>query len=164
MPSLRLPRIARRAQGFTLVEAVTVIAILAILTGIGSASFVGFKEAVTVRGAAFDLVADLDYARSEAVKRNADVTVQPLNADWAQGWQVVIGNEVLRSREALAAHVGFPVAPNALTFDGGGRASLLANVRNFQICPPQGGSVAGRIVRIDPSGLSRSTRTTACSV
>jgi type IV fimbrial biogenesis protein FimT len=163
MQSSRIPRIARRAQGFTLVEAVTVIAIMAILTGIGSASFVGFNQSTTVRGAAFDLVADLDYARSEAVKRNADVTVQPLNADWAQGWQVVIGNEVLRSRDALAAHVGFAVAPNALTFDGGGRASL-ANVRNFQICPPQGGSVAGRIVRIDPSGLSRSTRTTACPV
>ena len=27
------------------------------------------------------VVADLDYARSEAVKRNVDVTVQPLNAE-----------------------------------------------------------------------------------
>ena len=155
----RLPK--RAARGFTLVEAVTVIAIMAILTGVGSASFVWLNQATSIRGASYDLVADLDYARSEAVKRNDDVTVQPINADWRLGWQVVVGNEVLRSRDALGAQIGFASAPAALTFDGGGRASL-ATVRNFQICPPSG-SVAGRVVRIDPSGLSRSTKT-ACSV
>ena len=149
-------------RGFTLVEAVTVIAIMAILTGIGSASFVWLNQSTSIRGAAYDLVADLDYARSEAVKRNDDDTVQPINADWRQGWQVVTGNQVLRSRDALGAQIGFASAPATLTFDGGGRAAL-ATVRNFQICPPQGASVPGRLVRIDPSGLSRSTKT-ACSV
>lgn len=152
-------RLPRRTRGFTLVEAMTVLAILAILTGLSSASFVWLNQTTTIRGAAFDLVADLDYARSEAVKRNLDVTVQPVNADWAQGWQVVVGNEVLRTRAALGTQIGFAAAPNTLTFDGGGRASL-ATVRNFQICPPNG-SVAGRVIRIDPSGLSRSTKS-AC--
>jgi type IV fimbrial biogenesis protein FimT len=147
-------------HGFTLIEMVIVIAIMAILTGVGSAGFVWLNQSTTIRGAAFDLVADLDFARSEAVKRNDDVTVQPIGADWGQGWQVVAGGQVLRSREALSAQVGFAVAPTTLTFDGAGRASL-ATVRNFQICPPSG-AVAGRVVRIDPSGLSRSTRFT-CS-
>jgi type IV fimbrial biogenesis protein FimT len=152
----------RTTRGFTLVEAITVLAIVAIMTGIGSASFVWLNQATSIRGAAYDLVADLDFARSEAVKRNDDVIVQPINADWRQGWQVVAGNQVLRSRDALGAQIGFASAPGMLTFDGAGRASL-ATVRNFEICPPQGASIAGRRVRIDPSGLSRSTKT-ACSV
>jgi len=152
----------RTSRGFTLVEVVTVIAIMAILTGIGSAGFVWINQSTSIRGAAYDLVADLDYARSEAVKRNDDVTVQPINDDWRLGWQVVVGGQVLRSRDALGAQIGFASAPAALTFDGGGRASL-ATVRNFQICPPQGASIPGRMVRIDPSGLSRSAKT-ACSV
>jgi len=152
----------RQARGFTLIEAMTVLAIVAVMTGIGSASFVWLNQATSIRGAAYDLVADLDFARSEAVKRNDDVVVQPINADWRQGWQVVVGNQVLRSRDALGAQVGFASAPATLTFDGAGRASL-ATVSNFAICPPQGASIAGRLVRIDPSGLSRSTKTT-CSV
>ena len=147
------------ARGFTLLEAMVVVAIMAILTGVGSASFVWLNQSTSIRGAAFDLVADLDFARSEAVKRNDDVTVQPVGADWALGWQIVAGGQVLRTREALGAQIGFATAPTTLTFDGAGRASL-ATVRNFQICPPSGASVAGRVVRIDPSGLSRSTRST----
>jgi type IV fimbrial biogenesis protein FimT len=162
MHALRLPgRICeppRRARGFTLIEAVTVMAIMAILTGVSSASFVWLNQSTSIRGATFDLVADLDFARSEAVKRNDDVTVQPIGADWALGWQVIAAGQVLRSREAVGAQVGFALAPTTLTFDGAGRASL-ATVRNFQICPPSGGAVMGRVVRIDPSGLSRSTRT-----
>lgn len=145
-------------RGFTLLESVIVIAIMAILTGVGSASFVWLNQSTSIRGAAFDLVADLDFARSEAVKRNDDVIVRPVNADWAQGWQVVAAGQVLRSRDALGAQIGFTTAPTTLTFDGAGRASL-ATVRNFQLCPPSGGGVLGRVVRIDPSGLSRSTRT-----
>ena len=159
--SFRHHSMLQAQRGFTLLESVIVIAIMAILTGVGSASFVWLNQSTSIRGAAFDLVADLDYARSEAVKRNDDVTVQPVNANWAQGWQVVAGGQVLRSREALGAQIGFAAAPTALTFDGAGRAAL-ATVRNFQICPPSGGSVQGRIVRIDPSGLSRSARS-ACS-
>ena len=148
-------------RGFTLIEAMVVISIMAILAGTSVSSFVWLNQSTQIRGATFDLIADLDFARSEAVKRNANVVVAPRNGDWVNGWTISFGANVLRARDAVGAAVGFAAAPAALTFDGGGRASL-ATVGNFQICPPSGGSSTGRTVRLDPSGLSRSAKTT-CS-
>jgi type IV fimbrial biogenesis protein FimT len=145
-------------RGFTLVEAMVVISIMAILAGTSVSSFVWLNQSTQVRGATFDLIADLDFARSEAVKRNADIVVAPRNGDWGNGWTVNFGANVLRSRDPVGAAVGFTAAPPTLTFDGAGRASLMT-VGNFQICPPSGGST-GRTIRLDPSGLSRSTKTT----
>jgi len=150
----------RAQRGFTLIEAMVVISITAILAGTSVSSFVWLNQATQIRGASFDLIADLDFARSEAVKRNADVVVAPRNGDWVNGWTVTSVATVLRTRDAVGAAVGFTAAPATLTFDGGGRASL-GTVGNFQICPPSS-SVSGRTVRLDPSGLSRSTKTT-CS-
>lgn len=151
----------RAQRGFTLIEAMVVIAIMAILAGTSVSSFVWLNQATQIRGATFDLIADLDFARSEAVKRNADVVVAPRNGAWVNGWTIAFGANVLRSRDPVGGAIGFTAAPATLTFDGGGRPSL-ATVGNFQICPPLGGSSTGRTVRLDPSGLSRSTKMT-CS-
>lgn len=155
MTNVRVRSVAQR--GFTIVELAIVIAIMAILAGVSTSSFVWLNQATQIRGAAFDLVADLDFARSEAVKRNGDVVVAPVGGTWTNGWTITAADgNVLRTRPALGAQVDFAAAPGTLTFDGGGRAAL-ANVSNFRICPPSG-SVAGRTVRIDASGLSRSTK------
>ena len=153
------PGIRNFAQrGFTLIEAMVVISIMAILAGTSVSSFVWLNQSTQIRGATFDLIADLDFARSEAVKRNADVVVAPRNGDWVNGWTIAFGANVLRARDPVGAAVAFASAPATLTFDGGGRASLVT-VSNFQICPPSGGSTTGRTVRLDPSGLSRSAKT-----
>ncbi|MDH5208125.1 MAG: GspH/FimT family pseudopilin [Burkholderiaceae bacterium] len=148
---------AKVQRGFTLVEMIIVMAIMAILAGVSASSFVWLNQSTQIRGAAFDLVADLDFARSEAVKRNDDVVVAPVGGLWANGWTVSAAGTVLRTRAALTGQVDFAAAPGTLTFDGSGRASLVT-VGNFQICPPTGGNLSGRIVRIDASGLSRSTK------
>jgi type IV fimbrial biogenesis protein FimT len=141
---------------------IAVMAIMAILAGVSASSFVWLNQSTQIRGAAFDLVADLDFARSEAVKRNDDVVVAPVGGLWANGWTVTAGGTVLRTRAALTAQIDFAAAPGTLTFDGAGRASLVT-VGNFQICPPGGGNLSGRIVRIDASGLSRSLKTSCAA-
>lgn len=157
MNTLQKRSIAQR--GFTLIEAIIVVSIMAILAGVSTSSFVWLNQTTQIRGAAFDLVADLDFARSEAVKRNDDVVVAPVGGTWANGWTVTAAGTVLRQRAALGGQIDFAAAPGTLTFDGAGRASLVT-VGNFQICPPSGGTLSGRTVRIDASGLSRSTKTT----
>lgn len=147
-----------RQNGFTLIEALVVITIMTILAGIGSANFAWLNQATEIRGAAFDLVGDLDFARSEAVKRNADVTVAPVGGNWVNGWTVTAAGTTLRERAAARAGLNFNAAPADLVFDGSGRATL-DSARTFVICPPTTG-LMGRNVRVDPSGLSRSVKTT----
>jgi type IV fimbrial biogenesis protein FimT len=156
MTTSRPPFTAQR--GFTLIEAIIVMSIMAILAGVSTSSFVWLNQTTQIRGAAFDLVADLDFARSEAVKRNANVIVAPVAGAWGNGWTVTAGGNVIRQRAALGGQISFAAAPGTLTFDGGGRASLVT-VGNFQLCPPTGGgALNGRTVRVDASGLSRSTK------
>lgn len=160
-----------RHRGFTLIELIVVIAMAAILLGIATSNFSSFISMMRVRNAAFDLVADLNLARSEAVKRNATVTVQAQsNGDWTTGWTLTTVDPTnaantltLINRGALGGALVITNAPTALVYDAGGRASALNAALKFQICPPTGQAVQGRLIRVDPSGQSRSTTTTACT-
>jgi type IV fimbrial biogenesis protein FimT len=66
-----LHRLALR--GFTLVEALVTIAIAAILVAVAVPSFRDVLAKRRVEGIASELLTDLQYARSEAVARNASV-------------------------------------------------------------------------------------------
>lgn len=63
----------RPSRGFTIIELMTVMAIAAILIVIAAPSFSEFLARRRVEGAMAELVTDLQYARSEAVARNAPV-------------------------------------------------------------------------------------------
>ena len=59
--------------GFTIIELLTVVAIAAILIAIAAPSFNEFLAKRRVEGTMAELVTDIQYARSEAVSRNAPV-------------------------------------------------------------------------------------------
>jgi type IV fimbrial biogenesis protein FimT len=90
--------VARR--GFTVVELMVVVSILAVLLALAAPSFTPIVERWRVRQAVDSLRSTLYYARSEAIKRGGNVIVQKLpdntndcaasdDGDWHCGWVVV---------------------------------------------------------------------------
>jgi type IV fimbrial biogenesis protein FimT len=64
-----------KSAGFTLLEIMIVIALLAVLIGLGAPSFGEFIRNSRITGKANDLLAGLNVARTEAIKRHVPVTV-----------------------------------------------------------------------------------------
>lgn len=88
-----------RVCGFTAIELMVTIAVLAILVAVAAPSFTPIMERWRLRSAAEDLQSTLHFARSEAIKRGGRVVVQRLpdsaercaaadNRRWDCGWQV----------------------------------------------------------------------------
>ncbi len=137
------------ARGFTLIELLVVIAIIVIGTGIAAPQMTKMMGTNRVQTEASALVGDLQYARTEAIKRGSWVTACPstdgstcLTANtWHSGWIVfgdVAGNGVYDSstdgpvlRVRAAAKSGDTIvaapqpSPNAVTFN---REGLTTNL------------------------------------
>lgn len=75
--NLRCPRVrpASRVAGFTLIELVVTIAVLAILVAIAAPSFQGLINSNRVTSSANEMVAALQFARSESMRRNVRTTL-----------------------------------------------------------------------------------------
>ena len=80
--------------GFTLIELMVTVSVLALLLGIGVPSFRATIQGNRVTAVSNDLVAALQFARSEAVRRGENVTLCSSNdqvtcsGGWVDGWVV----------------------------------------------------------------------------
>jgi type IV fimbrial biogenesis protein FimT len=78
-----------RGRGFTLLELMVVLGILAIVLMLSAPSMTGFLRSAELSSAANSFVAGLNAARSEAMKRNLPAMVMPLDdarTDWTKGF------------------------------------------------------------------------------
>ncbi len=127
-------QIRRTAQtGFTLIELMVAIAVLAVILSLAAPSFRQMLESQSVRATAFDLVADLTLARSEALKRGMNVTIgipTSQGGDWSKGWAVVLGADVddssaetVSKKNPAGSGVTFTSTLDEITFRGDGRVS-----------------------------------------
>jgi type IV fimbrial biogenesis protein FimT len=94
----------RRLAGFSLIELMTVVVVLGIFAAMALPGFSYLSRSTRIKGAATTLYLALIKTRSEAVKRNASVTIRATGTggDWQSGWQIVdAANNVLVAQEAL---------------------------------------------------------------
>lgn len=91
------------SRGFTMIEAIFVALIAGILAALAAPSFLEIIEGQRARSAATDLYISLTRTRSEAIKRNATVELEPKAGGWANGWQVIDAttNAVIEDHESL---------------------------------------------------------------
>ncbi len=102
----------RTAVGFTLVEVLVAMVLVAIVTAISLPSFRDFAVGVALRAQVSDFSGAIRLARTEAIKRGRVVTLcrtndatvaQPACAsgdDWSQGWVLRQGDTVIQVQGA----------------------------------------------------------------
>lgn len=102
---------SRNSLGFSLIELMVVVAVLAILVSIAAPSFSSIINNNRIDSTLRNVHETLQFARSEAVKRNQTVRVCVANTDqtacapstteWSTGWLVIHDNQVLKVSEPI---------------------------------------------------------------
>lgn len=116
-------------RGFTLVELMMAVALLAIVLSIATPTYRALIDSQNVKAAATALHSAVNLTRAEAVKRNASAFLRPANGEsWSKGWLIpapAAANSDSQPvmRERLKPGVTIESAASALEFSANGRLS-----------------------------------------
>ncbi|RMQ41284.1 Type IV pilus bioproteinsis protein [Pseudomonas cichorii] len=75
--------------GFTLVELLIVVALVAILANVASPALGELIDANRRLAAAQELASGIRSARVAAITRNQVVTIHAIEGDWSNGWRII---------------------------------------------------------------------------
>jgi len=104
----RLSFINKRQNGFTLLELIITLAVIAILSVTLSSVSASFISSNKVSAAVNKIASDMSYARTEAISRNQNVelckTLDGITCSrtnqWEKGWMIFVDENRNRRREA----------------------------------------------------------------
>lgn len=129
----------RQERGFTLVELVITVAIIAIVMAYAVPAYSRFVAQNKVQSFAYALAADLNNARSEAIRRGqavevcaaSDTTVASCTgavaSNWSKSWITVASGAVIRVHQAEAGTVASTTL-SSVRFGASGRSSNPGNI------------------------------------
>lgn len=165
---LMITRKSNRLGGFTLMELIVTIVILGIIASIAMPSFSSLIANQRASVAASDLYFALVRARSEATKRNTNVTLLPKTAGatgWNNGWQIQTRDPsgaatplILDNHDAVK---GATISgPTAVVYQSSGRV-MGTSAPSFSISVNSGTPSSPRCVSADLGGRPY-TKASAC--
>lgn len=172
----RVPSTPPRLRGVTLVELLVAVAISVILLTIAAPAVNEMVLGNRLGSYANDLVATAHLARSEAIKRNAPVTLcisksgagccgGAADADcviadgWQQGWIVLSGSTVIQRQNALGGGLKISEAADigSIVFDPTG---LGATQATLTICRDSPAGAQERVLSLSTTGRPTVSKTT----
>jgi type IV fimbrial biogenesis protein FimT len=150
----------KASRGFTLIELLITLTVAVILATVAVPAYTNFIANQRVKTASQALFASLTFARSEAIKRNRDITVTRAGSDWNAGWIIKDGATPLRAQDALGA-IAVTAGGSSITFNRTGRATAGSS---FAFCDSEGSSgVTRRSVTVDTTGRANIAHDGSCS-
>ena len=155
-------------RGFTLVELIVTLAVLAITLTIAMPAYQNFALGGKLGAMANQLTSSAYLARSEAIKRNANVTLcvsssgtACTSGGWEQGWVVLAGTTVIQRQQALANGFKGNSSQASLNFPPSGVGATQTTITFCRASPEVGG--VERVVSVSATGRAEVTKTQAGS-
>ncbi|MGE5626305.1 MAG: GspH/FimT family pseudopilin [Bacillota bacterium] len=156
--------------GFTMIELLVVVAIAGILAAVGIPAMLDTIRSAQLRNATSQLYGAIILARSEAVKRNVEVDVQPgtacvypasnNSAQWTAGWGVwttvttggvTACDKQLEQSDATANMTITADNPGGIGYLPTGRLSN-ASARTFTLQSTKSATIPARCIAMNTSG------------
>ncbi len=142
------------SRGFTLIELMIVLALLAIVATVALPGFTNLIESSRITSTTNSLVGLLNFARSEAIRHGRTIAVVPIGGDYANGVAVQVGGGDLRTIEGPPGNLTIAMtAGAALSFRANGLSGQ-ANDVSYQVCGESGNR--GTQITVTQGGQIRS--------
>lgn len=169
----------KKMHGFTLIELMITVALIAIISSMALPAFRDMVSSQRIMTSANEIVTTFHQARSEAIKRSRQVNIVACKpdcgstgaADWNNGWQIItdIGgtDTVIGEHAALAGSInitanGTTLFATSYTYSAQGRlAPNITATHELKLCDSNT-ELAGRRIILEPIGHI-STESTTCT-